>query len=102
MDDINLYRVSRKAEKGEPANMIIVRYGRAARAFDGYGTRVLGTATGYGYDKVNSALQDAIERLYSVKLACNGAAGFSAVQDGANKQGITVEQFRGVYGWKKV
>jgi hypothetical protein len=97
LNDLHIFRTTKR---GTPPQMIVVRYGSAARAFEGFGERVIGSATGYGYDKVHSALDQAIERLYSVDLDSNGAAGFSAVQTAAKKRGIKLEAFAGAHGYK--
>lgn len=88
--DIHLFLV----KKGKVGDLITVAYSKGnsgmVRAFHGYGDRTIGKAGGGGYDKIHTALQEAIEFLYEVKLDSNGAAGFHSVEEGAKKHGITV------------
>lgn len=99
LEGISLFRAYRVGEVPEQGQMIVVRYGACARAFYGFGEKVVGKASGYGYDKVHTALADAIENLYQVPLQANGAGGWTIVREGAQKAGIVVEQFAGAYGW---
>lgn len=60
------------------------------RAYHGYGDRILAKVGGYGYDKIHTALAEAIEKLTGVDLQVNGAAGAEAVIEAARSHDIKV------------
>ncbi len=66
-------------------------------AFDGYNDKPVGRAGGGGYDKRNTALCQAIEKIVGIKLDVNGASGERAVCEEAKRNGIIIEGLNG-YG----
>lgn len=88
---IKLYKISYGRPK--QCDVITISYTpRSGRvyAFHGYGEKVLARVDGFGYDKMSTALLEAIEKLTDKELDANGAAGHQAVTDAAGKQGISV------------
>lgn len=94
LNDINLYKVEQVDNDNDTPKMIVISYSRSGTvyAFKGYSTDVIGKAGGGGYDKIATALCEAIETLYDIDLDANGAAGFAHVRERAHANGITVQE----------
>jgi len=78
-------------KQGENVNIISFTWSRSGvvRAWLGYSEHCLGYASGYGYDKLSTALVQAIKKLYKIDLDGAGA-GWRTVAEHAKKQGIGV------------
>lgn len=90
---ISVYALTNKGKTVEWSDRrIVVSYGRSNSvcAFDGYSDHVLGRANGGGYDKTNSALGIACEKIIGEKLNCDGAAGFANVERACAAHGWTL------------
>lgn len=80
--------------------LIVTAYSRSGltcSAWDDFNDKVIGHATGGGYDKTHTALQHAIEHILTVELNhpidrvrnfANGAAGFRSVADKLEALGL--------------
>lgn len=91
LNGIYLYKIETRQPKTR--DLVAIAYqGKTGivRAYHGYGDRVLAKVGGFGYDKVSTALAEAIESLYGVNLDVNGASGETAVIEAAKAEGFIV------------
>lgn len=91
LEHIKLYKISYGRPK--QCDMITISYTPGSSrvyAFHGYGEKILARVGGFGYDRMSTALLEAIEKLTGKNLNVNGAEGHQAVTDAARKQGINV------------
>lgn len=103
MRDVRIFRLSnsQNAELGYQERIIITAYSRSGltvSAWNGYSDKIIGRASGGGYDKTHTALASAIAWIVKersgvvVPLGYNeGAAGFEAVARAVEALGL---------GWK--
>ncbi len=101
---MTIYRLTDTMATNGPVSTLITivrSTGGHCYAFDGYTEKAVSSAKGGGYDKRNTALQRAIEKITGVKLEVNGASGERAVCMEAKRKGIIIEGLNHEGNWDK-
>lgn len=79
-----------KTRESVSNNVVVAYYGKngTVYAWNGYSDEIIGKAGGGGYDKIGSALEQAVTFLTGYQFKTNGAAGVNAIMDEAKRVGI--------------